>query len=416
MNPHIGRKLRYGMVGGGPGAFIGGVHRMAAALDGEFELVAGAFASRPERSREQGRALGMDARRVHGTWREMVEAEAALDEDRRIEAVSIVTPNHLHHPVATAFLNAGVPVICDKPMTTTLADAEDLCDTVERSGLTFALTHNYTGYPMVREARHRVRTGRLGRVRKVVAEYPQGWLSTRLEETGHKQASWRQDPERAGRSSAVGDIGSHAHNLACYVTGLEIDAVFADLSIQVPGRAMEDDAGMLVRFAGGARGVFMASQVSTGEENGLSLRVYGERGGLLWRQERPDRLHLLFPDAPRRTLTRGSPWLSPPARHATRLPPGHPEGFIEAFANVYRSAGRVIGAGLAGVEPDPLDRDFPDHLDGARGLHFIESVLRSDARERWAGMRGYRPELAAGPGSRGGAGAPAASAATGGDA
>ena len=376
------------MVGGGPGAFIGGVHRMAAALDGEFELVAGAFASQPERSREQGRTLGLDERRVYGSYLEMAETEAALDRDRRIEAVSIVTPNHLHHPVATAFLNAGIAVVCDKPMTTTLADAEDLCDTVERTGLTFALTHNYTGYPMVKEARRLARSGRLGTVRKVVAEYAQGWLSTRLEETDHKQASWRQDPDRAGRSSAVGDIGTHAHNLACYVTGLEIDAVFADLSAQVPGRVMEDDAGMLVRFAGGARGVFMASQVSTGEENGLSLSVYGEKSGLVWRQERPDELQLLFPDAPRRTLTRGSPWLSAAARHATRLPPGHPEGFIEAFANIYRSAGRVIGGALAGVETDPLDRDFPDHADGARGMRFIECVLKSDARERWVGMGG----------------------------
>ena len=371
------------MVGGGPGAFIGGVHRMAASLDGEWELVAGAFASRPERSREQGRALGLDPRRAYASWREMAEAEAALDEDRRIDAVSVVTPNHLHHPVATAFLNAGIHVVCDKPMTTTLADAEDLCRTVETGGLTFALTHNYTGYPMVREARHLVRTGRLGTLRKVVAEYPQGWLSTRLEETGHKQAEWRQDPERAGSSSAVADIGSHVHNLVRYVTGLETDQVFADLSAQVPGRVMEDDAGMLVRFAGGARGVFHASQVSTGEENGLALGVYGERAGLRWRQEEPDRLQLLLPDAPRRTLTRGSPWLSAAARHATRLPPGHPEGFIEAFANIYRSAGRVVGAAAAGVEADPLDRDVPDHMDGMRGMHFIDSVLRSDAREQW---------------------------------
>lgn len=402
------------MVGGGPGAFIGGVHRMAAALDGEFELVAGAFASRPERSRDQGRTLGLDARRVYGTYGEMAEAEAALGEDRRIEAVSIVTPNHLHHPVATAFLNAGIPVICDKPMTTTLGDAEDLCRAVERTGLTFALTHNYTGYPMVKEARHLVRTGRLGTVRKVVAEYPQGWLSTRLEETGHKQAGWRQDPGQAGRSSAVGDIGSHAHNLACYVTGLEIGGVFADLSAQVPGRVMEDDAGVLVRFVGGARGVILASQVSAGEENGLALKVYGEKSGLVWRQERPDRLHLLFPDAPRQTLTRGSPWLSAGARHATRLPPGHPEGFIEAFANIYRGAGRVIGAAIAGVEADPLDGDFPNHLDGARGMLFIESVLRSDALERWVGMGPYRPgPEAGGAGTRDAAVAPATSAAGG---
>ncbi len=389
MNPHIGRRLRYGMVGGGPGAFIGGVHRMAAALDGEWELVAGAFASCPERSREQGRVLGLEAGRVYGSYREMAAAEAALDGDRRIEAVAVVTPNHLHHPVATAFLNAGVHVVCDKPMTATPAEAEELCVTVEASGLTFALTHNYAGYPMVREARHQVRAGRLGTLRKVVAEYRQGWLSTRLEETGHRQAEWRQDRDRAGRSSAVADIGSHVHHLVGYVTGLEIERVFADLSAQVPGRAMEDDAGMLVRFAGGARGVFHVSQVSAGEENGLALGIYGEKAGLKWRQERPDRLELLLPDAPGRTLTRGSPWLSAAARHATRLPPGHPEGFIEAFANIYRSAGRAIGAAVAGVEADPLDRDFPDHLDGVRGMRFIDCVLRSHARERWTGVGAY---------------------------
>ena len=387
MNPYLGRRLRYGMVGGGPGAFVGAIHRMAAALDGEFDLVAGAFASRPERSREQGDALGLDARRVYGTFREMAEGEAALAPDRRIDAVSVVTPNHLHHPIATAFLEAGIHVICDKPMTTTVADAEDLCRTVERTGLTFALTHNYTGYPMVKEARHLVRSGRLGALRKVVAEYPQGWLGTRLEATGHKQAGWRQDPAQAGPSSAVGDIGSHLDNLVRYVTGLETEAVFADLASLVPGRAMEDDAGILVRFEGGARGVYYASQVSTGEENGLKLRVYGEQAGLAWRQEDPNGLDLLLPDAPRRRLTRGSPWLSAAAAHATRLPPGHPEGFIEAFANVYRCAGRVIGAGIAGVQADPLDHDFPGHEDGLLGMRFIEGVLDAAANERWTATR-----------------------------
>ncbi len=379
------------MVGGGPGAFIGAVHRMAAALDGEYELVAGAFASQPGRSREQGRLLGLDARRTYDSFQDMAQGEAALGEDRRIEAVSVVTPNHLHHPVATAFLRAGIPVICDKPMTTTLADAEDLCRTVEATGLTFALTHNYTGYPMVREARHLVRAGRLGTVRKVVAEYPQGWLGTRLEATGHKQASWRQDPARAGASSAVADIGSHVHSLVRYVTGLEIGEVFAELSSLVPGRVMEDDATMLVRFVGGARGVYSASQVSTGEQNGLALRVYGEDAGLLWRQERPNELRLLPAEGSRETLTRGNPGLSPAARHATRLPPGHPEGFIEAFANLYRGVGRVIGAAIAGREADPLDHDFPDHTDGVRGMHFIESVLASAAAGRWVDMAGYRP-------------------------
>ena len=383
MNPYLGRKLRYGMVGGGPGAFVGAIHRRAAALDGEFELVAGAFASQPERSREQGDALGLDTRRVYGTFREMAEAEAALGQDRCIDAVSVVTPNHLHHPVATAFLEAGIHVFCDKPMTTTVADAEDLCRTVERTGLTFALTHNYTGYPMVKEARHLVRSGRLGAVRKVVAEYPQGWLGTRLEATGHKQAGWRQDPSQAGPSSAVGDIGSHLDNLVRYVTGLEIEAVFAELATLVPGRAMEDDAAILVRFAGGARGVYCASQVSTGEENGLTLRIYGERAGLVWRQEDPNILDLRFPDSPAQRLTRGSPWLCAAAGHATRLPPGHPEGFIEAFANIYRCAGRVIGAGIAGKPADPLEDDFPDQKDGLRGVRFIQGVLDAAERGRW---------------------------------
>ena len=386
MNPHLGRKLRYAMVGGGPGAFIGGVHRMAAALDGEYELVGGAFASRPERSLEQGRALGLDADRVYGSYLHMAEAEAARDADRRIDAVSIVTPNHLHHPVARAFLAAGIHVICDKPMTTTVADAEELCGAVEGSGLVFALTHNYTGYPMVKEARHLVRSGRLGALRKVVAEYPQGWLATRLEAAGHKQAAWRQDPAQAGPSSAVGDIGSHVDNLVRYVTGLEIEAVLADLATLVPGRAMEDDAAILVRFSGGARGVYRASQISVGEENGLTLRVYGERAGLVWRQERPNHLDLLHADAPRERLARGNAYLCAAARHATRLPPGHPEGFIEAFANLYRNAGRVIGAGIAGVEGDPLDHDFPDHADGLRGVRFIEGVLASAVRDEWVDM------------------------------
>ena len=386
MNPHLGRKLRYGMVGGGPGAFIGAVHRMAAVLDGEWELVAGAFASHPDRSRVQGRELGLDAGRVYGSYQEMARAEAALDANRRIDAVSIVTPNHLHHPVAMAFLDAGIHVVCDKPMTTTVADAEDLCRAVERTGLVFALTHNYTGYPMVKEARHLVRSGRLGTLRKVVAEYPQGWLSTRLEEGGHKQASWRQDPSQAGPTSAMGDIGSHLHNLVHYVTGLEIEAVFAELASLVPGRAMEDDAAVLVRFAGGARGVCYASQVSAGEENGLTLRVYGERAGLVWRQEEPNHLEVLHADAPRQRRTRGNAYLCDAAQHATRLPPGHPEGFIEAFANLYRNAGRVIGARIAGDESDPLDHDFPDHADGLAGMRFIEGVLASASREAWVDM------------------------------
>ncbi|MCY3810147.1 MAG: Gfo/Idh/MocA family oxidoreductase [Gemmatimonadetes bacterium] len=383
MNPHLGRKLRYGMVGGGPDALIGAVHRMAAALDGEWELVAGAFSSRPQRSREWGAALGLDAGRAYGSFAEMAAAEAAMDEGRRIDAVSVVTPNHLHHPVATAFLDRGVHVVCDKPMTTTVAGAEELCRTVRRTGLAFALTHNYTGYPMVKEARHLVRSGRLGEVRRVVAEYAQGWLSTRLEETGHKQATWRQDPAQAGPSSAVGDIGSHVHNLVRYVTGLRIEAVFAELATLVPGRAMEDDAAILVRFAGRSSGVYTASQVAAGEDNGLVLRVYGERAAVVWKQEDPNVLLLLEADGPNQRLTRGRPYLCAAARRASRLPPGHPEGFIEAFANIYRSAGRVVGARIAGTKPDPMDCDVPDHTDGLRGVRFIARVLEANEQGRW---------------------------------
>ncbi len=390
-NPFLGRKLRYGMVGGGPGAFIGAVHRMAAALDGEWELVAGAFSASPERSREQGRLLGLDPARVYDGFAEMAGAEAALEPGRRIEAVSVALPNHLHCEVAKTFLNAGFHVVCDKPMATSLAEAEDLAGHIERSGLVFALTHNYTGYPMAKEARHLVRSGRLGTVRKVVAEYQQGWLATPLERTGHKQAAWRLDPSLAGPSSAVGDIGSHLHNLARYVAGLEIDAVFADLASLVPGRALEDDAGILLRFAGGARGVFVVSQVAAGEENGLRLRIYGDAGGLDWRQERPNELRLMPRDAPRQTLRRGNAYLSEPARRAARLPAGHPEGFLEAFANVYRNAGRTIGAAIAGAQADPLDRDFPDHLDGVAGMRFVETVLQSAKEERWVAVEPSSP-------------------------
>ncbi len=376
------------MVGGGPGAFIGGVHRMAAALDGEWELVAGAFSSDAAKSREQGRALGLDPKRVYASFLEMADAEGTGGAGASIDAVAIVTPNHLHDPVARAFLKRGIHVVCDKPMTTSLERARELAQAVERARVLFVLTHNYTGYPMVKEAREMVRSGRLGVVRKVVAQYSQGWLATRLEATGHKQAAWRQDPRRAGASSAVADIGTHLENLVGYVTGLEIDQVFADLSTLVPGRALDDDAAILVRFAGGARGVYQVTQVATGEENGLRLHVYGTAGGLGWCQERPDELHLLRSDAPEERLTRGSPWLSAASRRATRLPPGHPEGFIEAFANLYRSAGRLIGARKVGDEPDPLDLDVPDHRDGVRGMRFVDCVLRASDQERWVQVGG----------------------------
>ena len=376
----LGRKLRYGMVGGGPGAFIGAVHRMAAALDGSMELVAGAFSSTPEKSQQQGEALGLDANRVYASFQEMADSESARDDG--IDVVSIVTPNHMHFPVAQAFLEAGIHVICDKPMTNTLEDAEVLCRLVKEKNLVFALTHNYTGYPMVKQARHMVQSGRLGTIRKVIVEYPQGWLATPLEREGHKQADWRTDPKRAGAGS-LGDIGSHAENLARYITDLELEALCADVTTFVPGRPIDDDVSMLVRYQGGARGVLHASQVSIGEENNLNIRVHGSKGSVQWFQEHPNWLHFRELSGPEQVLKRGNDYLAPATQHASRLPSGHPEAFLEAFANIYVNAGRTIAAAIAGEEPSAFDLDFPTVQDGARGVHFILTSLNSGQQRAW---------------------------------
>lgn len=382
--------IRYGMVGGGPGAFIGGVHRMAARLDGRFRLVAGSFSSDPAKSERAGAELGLHPARVQGNFEEMAEAEAALPPDQRIEAVTIVTPNHLHHPVAMAFLGRGIHVICDKPLTTTLDDAEELCREAAERDLVFCVTHNYSGYPMVKEARERVRAGEFGEIRKIVVEYSQGWLSTLLEAGDHKQASWRADPERAGVSSALGDIGSHAEHLARYVTGLEMEALFADLSTLVEGRVLEDDATVLIRYAGGARGVLIASQISAGERNHLRLRVYGSRGGLDWEQERPDRLRLARPDGSELILHDGADGLSARAASHIRLPAGHPEGFIEAFANLYRNVAATLDVRAGRSRPGPFDDDFPTVQDGARGVFFIGRAVESAKAGTWLAA-GYEP-------------------------
>lgn len=380
------RKIRMGMVGGGPGAFIGAVHRMAAALDGQMELVCGAFSSDPARSRAAGRALSLPEPRVYGSYAEMFRREKALPEGERMDCVSIVTPNHLHHPVAKQALESGFHVICDKPLAFNLRQAVALEAIVRRTGLVFALTHNYTGYPMVREARRQVRDGNLGRIRKIVVEYPQGWLASRLEASGQKQAAWRTDPRRAGASCCMGDIGTHAENLAEYITGLPIEAVCAELTTFVRGRKLEDDGNVLVRFKGGARGILYASQISINEENGLAIRVYGERGGLEWRQEEPNTLLLKWPDRPRQILRTGggNAYLSAEALRATRFPAGHPEGYLEAFANLYRGfAGAVRGA-LAGRIPPEAEWDFPTVRDGVRGMAFLEAVVRSaKSRRKW---------------------------------
>jgi len=382
-------RVRYGMVGGGPGAFIGAVHRAAAALDGEIDLVAGAFSSDADRSREQGAALGLDPSRVYASWEEMIEQESRLPEERRIQFATIVTPNHLHHVQAAALLEAGFHVVCDKPLTTTLEDAEELCRIVAERDAVFALTHNYTGYPMVKQARGMIANGALGEIRKIVVEYSQGWLATDLESTGHRQAAWRTDPARAGVAGALGDIGTHAENLVGYVTGLHPESLIADLTTFVDGRRLDDDANLLIRYVGGARGVLIASQVALGEDNGLSLRVYGTDASLVWRHEAPETLWLLS-DGPAVALRRGHEYLHPAAIPASRLPPGHPEGFIEAFANVYRNAGRTVAAVAAGRAPEPLDLDFPTVYDGARGVHFLGRAVESAELGDWVDAR-YTP-------------------------
>ncbi len=390
-------KIRYGMVGGGPGAFIGAVHRMAAALDGRFELVAGAFSADADRSREMGRALGLDGSRVYGSYQDMAEAEAARPAGERIQVVVIVTPNHLHHPVARAFLERDIHVVCDKPLTTTLADAEDLCRLAAERELLFCVTHNYTGYPLVKEARARVASGELGRVHKVMVEYTQGWLARLLEAEGQKQAAWRTDPQRGGPSAVLGDIGSHAHNLVRYVTGLEVVRLFADLGTVVPGREVDDDAAVLLELEGGVRGVLTATQVATGERNHLRLRVYGQEGGLDWCQEEPERLRLVSADGSERSVYRGAGASSSAAANATRLPGGHPEGFIEAFANLYREVADALAEGRT-------SGDFPTVQDGAIGVHFIETAVASAREGVWKDAR-YRPPVSrAGSGGTTGAG------------
>ena len=379
--------IRYGMVGGGPGAFIGEVHRMAAELDGACELVAGAFSSDPGRSAERGRELGLDASRVYGSFAEMAAAEADLPAERRIQFVSIVTPNHLHFEPACVFLEAGFDVVCDKPLTTSIDDAYELCRLVGDRDAVFAVTHNYTGYPMVKEARSQIGSGRIGTVRKILVEYLQGWLSTALESTGQKQADWRTDPARAGVAGALGDIGSHAHNLVQYVTGLEVESICGDLTTFVEGRKLEDDASLLLRFTGGARGTLSASQVCVGEENGLSLRVYGTDGALSWRQEEPETLVFTPVDGPSEVLRRGHSYLSPAAAGASRLPPGHPEGFIEGFANVYRAVAGAIGARLEGRAPSAADMDYPTVFDGARGVHFLHRAVEAGRTDGWVAAR-----------------------------
>jgi predicted dehydrogenase len=378
----MNRKLRYGMVGGGPGAFIGAVHRRAASLDGLAELVAGAFSSDEAKCRQQGRALSLRDERVYRSYDEMADREAARSPEERIDFVSIVTPNHVHFPAARTFIEHGIHVVCDKPMTTTLEDAEELCRLVAKHRVVFALTHNYTGYPMVKQARALVRAGALGEIRKVIVEYSQGWLNTLVEATGQKQAEWRTDPVRAG-AGAIGDIGSHAENLARYITGLEIERLYADVSTFVEGRRLDDDANMLLHFHGGAKGTLSCSQICAGEENRLSIRVYGTEAGLEWHQEDPNFLRVRHGDGPTEVFKPGHAFLTPAAQRVTHLPSGHPEGFLEAFASIYANSIRTIAARVSEQEPDALDLDFPTVHDGAIGVHFILTAVKSGATREW---------------------------------
>lgn len=380
----MSRPLKLGMVGGGSGAFIGAVHRTAARLDGEFTITSGALSSTAERSLASGREIGLADDRNYGSWQEMLEKEAARPEGERIDAVSIVTPNHMHFPVASAFVKAGFNVICDKPMVLSSEEAHALQQLVEQHGVVFAVTYNYSGYPMVREARELIRSGRLGTLRKVYVEYTQGWLATALEEQENKQADWRTDPARSGIAGAIGDIGTHAENLVSTVTGLELTHLCADLTTFVPGRRLDDDATLLLRFAGGARGVLSASQVCVGEENRLALRVYGDRGGLEWLQEEPNRLTLHELGEPAKVLRRGNDYLSAAARAVSRIPSGHPEAFLEAFANIYRAVALTIRARRSGQPADGPEYDFPGVAAGVQGVRFIESTVKSaGATEKW---------------------------------
>ncbi len=382
------RKLRMGMVGGGPGAFIGEVHRKVSRMDGKAELVAGAFDIDPAKSRQMGNELLLDPNRVYENYEQMVKAEQDLPEDERIDFVSITTPNNFHFPIAKAFLEAGFHVVCEKPMTMTLAEAKELKKIVDASGNVFALTHNYTGYPMVKQARHMVKTGVLGKVHKIFVEYPQDWLLKRLELEGNQQASWRTDPKQAGAGGCLGDIATHAENLAHYITGLFIDELCADLTTFAEGRLLDDDVNIIMHYENGAKGMLHSSQVLTGQENGLKIRVWGDKGGLEWFQEHPNYLNFYQQGEPVQIYRRGNGYLCEAAQRATRIPPGHPEAFLEAFANIYVNAMDTIRAHIKGDKPTELELDFPTVDDGVVGMAFIETVIESDkSSQKWTKIK-----------------------------
>ena len=365
------------MIGGGPGSFIGAVHRIAANLDGQIELVCGCFSSKPEKSRATGESLFLPPERVYASWEEMLEKEALLPEGERMDFVSIVTPNHVHFAPAMMALDKGFHVALDKPMTFSLEEAKQLAAKVKETGKLFLLTHTYTGYPIVKEARHRVLNGDLGKVRRIYVEYPQGWLYNDCAAT-NKQAAWRVDPNRSGKAGCMGDIGTHAFNLAEYITGLKATEICGELQTFVPDRLLDDDGAALIRYEGGARGVLMASQIAVGCENSLKIRVFGEKGGLEWRQEEPNTLILRWPDRPAEIVRTNNGYVSGISAYNSRVPAGHPEGYLEAFANLYRNFATALRAKLEGKEPAPEALDFPSAEEGVRGMRFIETIVSTN--------------------------------------
>ncbi|MBN1765695.1 MAG: Gfo/Idh/MocA family oxidoreductase [Sedimentisphaerales bacterium] len=381
----VNRRLRMGMIGGGPGAFIGEVHRKAARMDGGIELVGGAFDINPRKSKQMGKELCLDSKRVYGTYQEMIEKELKLPAEERMDFIAITTPNNWHFPMARDCLQAGFHVMCEKPMTFNVAEAKQLKKIVQKTRRVFGLMHNYTGYPMVKLARDLVKAGAVGKIRKIVVQYKQGWLATALEKTGQQQAAWRTDPRQSGAGGCLGDIGTHAENLSEYITGLKIKEVCADLTTFVKGRRLDDDTNCLLRFNNGAKGILHSSQISIGEENGLAIWIYGEEKSLEWHQEHPNYLYVKVPDGPVQVWRRGNDYIggvSPAAARATRLPFGHPEAFFEAFANNYVNFADTIRARMARVKPDPLALDFPGVDDGLRGMQFIDSVIASNKSSR----------------------------------
>lgn len=378
----MNRKIRMGMVGGGPGAFIGAVHRIAARMDGQIELVCGAFSSHPEKSKQAGEELFLHPERVYNSYQEMFEKESKLSENERMDFVSIVTPNHLHFGPAKMALEHGFHVVLDKPMTLNLTEAQELKALVDKTGLLFCLTHAYTGYPMIKQARHFIKDAKIGSIRKVYVEYPQGWLSTPLETEGNKQASWRTDPKKSGIAGSMGDIGTHAANLAEYVSGLSITKVCADINMVVPGRVLDDDDAVLLKFNNGAGGVLIATQIAAGEENCLKIRIYGEKGGIEWKQDEANTLLVKWLDKPNEIIRTGGPENYPEVLFNTRTPAGHPEGYLEAFANLYRNFALCLGARLNNEQPKSEWLDFPDAEDGVRGMLFIEKVIESGRSEK----------------------------------